>query len=379
MLRVLRLSVLRSRHADFGFTRTLALVAISMLVSFSSASISNVHGSTVSGTASGYAASNSRPEDIITQATNDLEQKISADIAQHGMQGLELASEAREDATWNETIMGYGTSWYNVQIVAVLTYVDGAAAELEVTVTTGPSNTMLLGYPIVNSYSVVGGREPYTTVWKMRCSDEDEWENKGGAVPFTWNAPGEGTFQVKLVLTDADGLTGEAVANVTVNGPDVLNPIAQTMDGVSNGGGQGTPLQLWHKFRANKEGVGQVGPSFSTIAYEWTVGLDGPAPPADVAEWKLHIGKGLESSGPNDQPNLFFHSPDVHDFKTYTAPGNWNEVADEAIVDEYKQWIAIKVPICGDPTREHRFVKVGPLRFAVTKKPVNKVKHVLQQ
>ncbi len=88
-------------------------------------------------------------------------------------------------------------------------------------------------------------------------------------------------------------------------------------------------------------------------------------PPADVNDWEAHP-RGLESCPNNPKVAFFWSSPFIYDKKTYVDPGKvWAGLPVYGTpganpFDAYKQWVAIKVPICGDPTRDHRFLVKGP-------------------
>ncbi len=109
--------------------------------------------------------------------------------------------------------------------------------------------------------------------------------------------------------------------------------------------------------------------------YEWraeTVDTNGdgqpdgwePDPPADVGEWE-NSAQGLRSCSNDPKPGFFWNNPYIYDKKTYVDPGRvWDELVPYGETGSnpyyaYKQWVAIKVPICGGP-EPFRYLVKGP-------------------
>jgi len=195
----------------------------------------------------------------------------------------------------------------------------------------------------------------------------------------------EGVFEVKLTVTDDTGASDDDTVDVTVEGPNKI--IAET-DAVSNAStGAGSVMSVVHKFYANKKDDEEVGPCWKTCGYEWVAHEKLPAknppefeddPPADVNDWEADDSgfKGCEQT--NSNSFFYWHSPYIYDKKSWVDPGvDWANVPVGAVFKKYKQWVAVRVPICGDPNKTERFVIKGPMLFHRTHQGGGKWKDVL--
>ncbi len=339
---------------------------------------------TVYGYGWGYTAAESE-----AMALDDADQQVASMDSMYESMGGTKTSETIIDidtVCWpGDPEMGM-PDWYDTIVEVFLVYQvpdeEEAADTLTVTVTTAPASPVIIGTTVTHSFTTTG-TAPFVKEWSRRCGGGDTpWMMAAGDVsPYQWCAEEEGTHQIRLRVTDANGDTGEDIATVEVQGPDRL--VATSVAGDTNAStGPGTPMVVTHRFTARR-GATDVGPCWDTTAYEWAAyrradGTWEPDAPDDVTTWDAGA-RGHAGANSDDSPQYYFHSPDIIDTKVFVDPGiDWAATPVGTAVQEYRQWVAVRVPVCGDDTMTERFVVSGPFHFIMRTRPGQRIRHELQ-
>jgi hypothetical protein len=106
--------------------------------------------------------------------------------------------------------------------------------------------------------------------------------------------------------------------------------------------------------------------------YEKIVGIreDGTWP-SNPVDWQL-------TSCPDDpKPGFYYDAPEIRDTKvSMYSSEQWANYAVGDVLDEYKQWIGLKVAACSPKATV--IYSYGPMHFKIKKVSSTKLKHVLQ-
>ncbi len=246
-----------------------------------------------------------------------------------------------------------------------------------VTIVSEPDSPVLIGTTVTFTKTFTNAVYPVDDQWYYRCG-EGAWAPFAVlSTPFPWCAVPEGSHEFKLVCTDATGATAEDIETIEVQGPDEL--VFQSGGPSNPSTGPGTIMSITDKFFARRGGV-DVGPCWQcndTTVYEYisfaTLNIEPdptpsddtyePDPPELPTDW-VSVG-GIEGCSASDNPAFFWSNPFILDKRSFVDPGtiDWPNLPVGHVIARAKQWVAIRVPICGDPEKSERFVIEGPMIF----------------
>lgn len=248
----------------------------------------------------------------------------------------------------------------------------GGGSNLSVTVTSDISGTVPIGTVGTFSYTFQGAVGGHTVSYGIHCGAGAPVHVIPMQTPIVYCFKKEGSYLVEFVVTDGAGNDAKDSININVAGPDSID--ADTSDVSNASTGPGTTMTMTHKFYP-KVGTDAVGDCWqNACVYEWianTIDTDGdgqpdgfePDPPADVGAWKNQ--GGLESCSSAPVSGFFWNNPYIFDNKVYVDTGsiaNGTNVAGD-LIKIVKQWVAIKVPVCGDPNKTFRYEVHGPIEL----------------
>jgi hypothetical protein len=247
----------------------------------------------------------------------------------------------------------------------------GSNSNLSVTVTSNISGTVPIGTVGTFSYTFQGAVGGHSVSYIIYCGTGPTPAHIVPLqTPIVHCFQKEGSFLVEFKVTDGAGNVATDSMTIVVAGPDSIDPDITDVSNASTG--PGTPMTMTHKFYP-KVGTDAVGDCWqNACVYEWIAKaidtdedgqLDGfqPSPPADVGAWKNQ--GGLESCSSAPSSAYFWNNPYIFDNKVYTDDGG---IADGTyvagdVLGVSKQWVAIKVPVCGDPNKTFRYEIHGPM------------------
>lgn len=251
---------------------------------------------------------------------------------------------------------------------------------------------IIIGTTVTFTYTTTG-TGPWTTEWFTRCGPGAEegpepWAAIDKSTPFHFCFQSEGSFHFKLRVTDVNGAQGEDTLTIVVLGPNLLELDDSAVSNPSIG--PGSILSLVHHYYAKRDdkNVNECWLCDNTTVYEFAAfvlnynnepGHEddewGPDAPENPEDWAA--AGGLEGCSSTDNSGFFWFNPYIYDKKSMVDPGyTWDDLPVGHVLKRYKHWVAIKVPICGDPEKSHHFVILGPIIFEIRVAEGKRIVHV---
>lgn len=247
-------------------------------------------------------------------------------------------------------------------------------AQFTVHIQSTPNSPVIIGHGAVFSYTMRGaGQAPYTAGFRYQCG-----ANVIAHHGSPWSAcfQDEGARDITVRVTDSNNVFDEDQLNFNVLGPDNIELVNPGPSNASNGPGDPLVIILKFKVKRGNEEVGDCWQCPNTKVYEY-IAFNGQAPGQDPDQWvaqSIPPNGALDGCSSLENDGYYWASPNIVDKKVFITPGDFGKKPLGHVFITYQQWVAIKVPRCGNTPR---FEIAGPFNFQLKKVAGDRVEYFL--